>query len=409
MSQIQKEEISVVGAAENRTDANRLYSILLDTRASTVSDNMYDISEKIMKNEKENAKVALEQLWSLKKNLSSKTEDENQTIDILINYYQDKLDVLRNKEEHIKQISRDSRELLEEKRQRDAEIATVKQELSDCSMEIERLNSKMKELKVKEQELLLIENQVMKELKLNTNDVVNGLYEIILSSQEDHCGSISSCTTTPNLITNVNDKNTLNQLKANDSPSVSEKSKKSADVQGVTNASNGAAADKIHTNSSSGSGNSSITRTKYSEEIVAPFPKSVVKTTRGVVIGEYYYDTRVDKTKRNYIYNSNFFRKYLHTTVTKLAKSFEATIYGEAYQMIQDALKRIVENKSLHFEVSTNEILNKKTLSELKQKIEQRDYNDIAIFCNKLQAKIEALGTNYVIMLEEQMARYGDA
>ncbi|MGD9200797.1 MAG: hypothetical protein PVI26_04470 [Chitinispirillia bacterium] len=368
MSQSQKEEESMLGAAENRTDANRLYSILLDTRESTVSDTMYDISEKIMKNEKENAKIALEQLWSLKKNLSTKTEDEYQTVDLLINYYQDKLDVLRNKEEHIKKISRDSRDLLEEKRQRDAEIASVKQELSDCSLEIERLNKKQKELKVKEQELLLTESQVMKELKLNTNEVVNGLYEIILSSQEEHINEISLDQDKKNNLKIENEKKTNNHL----------------------------------------SDNPGINKSNIIEEIVIPFPKSVVKTTRGVVIGEYYYDTKADKSKRQYIYNSNFLRKYLLTTIKKLAKNFEPTIYGEAYQMIQDALKRIVENKTLHFEVSTNEILNKETLCELKRKIEQRNYNAVVVFCNKLQAKIEALGTNYVIMLEEQMARYSN-
>ena len=101
---------SFIGDTQSTPDANKLYSILLDTRASSVSETMYDIVERIFKNEKENSKSALEQLWSLKKNLEQ--EDEHSTIDLLLNFYQEKMNVLRKKEEHIKKVSRDSRELL---------------------------------------------------------------------------------------------------------------------------------------------------------------------------------------------------------------------------------------------------------------------------------------------------------
>ena len=124
MNQLSNAGKSFISDTGSTPDANKLYSILLDTRASSASDTMYDIVERILKNEKENSKSALEQLWSLKKNLDQ--GDEHSTIDLLINFYQEKMNVLRKKEEHIKKVSRDSRELLEEKRKRDSEIAMVK-------------------------------------------------------------------------------------------------------------------------------------------------------------------------------------------------------------------------------------------------------------------------------------------
>lgn len=419
MNRIKSVEKSIFEAAKSSTDANRLYSILLDTRASSVSENMYDITEKLMKNEKENSKIALEQLWALKKNLCNEGDSDNGTIDLLINYYQEKLNVLRNKEEKIKKISRDSRELLEEKRQRDSEIASVKQEISDCSMEIERLNEKMKELKIKEQELTLIEHQVQKELEGNTNEVVNGLYEIILSTQEsqdqvippnenylDNTAEIDRPKNTPFQLNNTNKKDENNKnaliLSENNQP---------ATPDTINNHSYSKIKSPIITKSSDPKKRKdcfSFDNENKENEIFIPFPRSVVKTTRGTIIGEYFYDSdpKVSKDKRHYIFSSIFFRKYLGISLMKLTKYFDSTQYSETRHMIQDAYKRISENNNLHFEISTNEILNIKVLRELWQKMVNKEFKEVLIICNRLNAKINALGKNYITMLEEQMARY---
>ena len=119
MRRIERIPESIFGMENSSVDANRFYTILLDAKAANVSENMCDIAEKLLSGEKENAKIALEQLWNLKKNLIT---EPNSTIDLLINFYQDKMDILRTKEEHIKKVSRDSRDLLEEKRRRDEEL-----------------------------------------------------------------------------------------------------------------------------------------------------------------------------------------------------------------------------------------------------------------------------------------------
>jgi len=429
MNRIRNMENSVFGAAGSSTDANRLYSILLDTRASAVSENMYDIAEKLMKNEKDNAKMALEQLWSLKKNLA----DENiaRTVDMLINFYQEKLDVLRGREEHIRKVSKDSRELLEEKRKRDSEVATVKQEMEQCSVEVERLNTKMHVLEVKEQELTLIGSQVEKELQLNANEVVNGLYEIILASQEsvDHSSLTldkelqEELPETPPAEDNAAEID-IKELK--EEKAEKEKPAEAENTPDIFNDDSDLAAyetqeitrdelkQEIEKTKETVTDDTDIFETytavlkEKEKKIEVPFPKSVVKTTRGAVIGEYYYDRKVYKNKRHYIYNSEFFLRKLSDSVTICKESFDQARYNESVQIIQDAHKRISGKSSLHFEVSTNEILNKNVLNDLAQGIARKEYDDILEVCSRLKAKFEALGNNYVEMLQEQMIRYSE-
>ncbi len=369
------------------TDGNRLYSILLDARASTVSENMYDISEKLLSSEKENAKIVLEQLWSLKKNMLQ--DSNSSTVDMLIQFYQEKMDLLRNKEEHMKKISSDSRTLLEEKRKRDAEIATVKQEIGECSEEIARLNAQLEKLKVKEQELALIESQVNKELSANGNEIINGLYEIILPQKRFGAVSEEKPETDPQNIVKVESQE---EIKGDDE--AFEEEQKSSNPVGEK--------DK----SDRGEENTTGERQAQKVPEKVPFPKSVVKTTRGNIIAEYFYDPAVEKKHRHYIYNSVFFSEQLQTLICTLQKKYDQNVYSESLQLVQDALKRISEHKSLHFALATNEILNEKTLKEMNHNLRTRAYEDVLAFCNRLKAKITAMGSNYVRLISEQMQRY---
>lgn len=409
MDRIKELEKSVFGSASSSSDPNRLYSILLDTKASTASENMYDIAEKILGNEKDNAKFALDQLWALKKNLTD--ESENSTVDMLITFYQDKMNIVRNKEEHIKKISKDSRELLEEKRKRDSEIANVKQEISECATEIERLNAKHHQLSVKEQELTLIGTQLDKELQLNTNEVVNGLYEIILIGQEGDPSGFSLDEELKEVDENAEVTEEISEeLKDEKKVTGEDKNKDKAEEEELALTAEEAVhgeveitevKDGIYKEYEPGSGLGEPEKDEY-----LAFPKSVVKTTTGNIIGEYYYDQRVYKNKRSYIYNSRFFSKKLEKNVLALEKSFDEDLYAETRQMIQDAFRRIPESKTLHFEISTNEILNKKCLKELWALMTEKNYGEVIKTSNKLKAKIINLGKNYNSMLKEQMERY---
>jgi hypothetical protein len=397
---------SIFGLESSSIDTNRFYSILLDAKAATVSENMCDITEKLLHGEKENAKAALEQLWNLKKNLVTQAAG---TLDMVIGFYQDKMDILRNKEEHIKKISKDSRTLLEEKRKKDEEVAVVKQQINECTKEINELTQKLQKLQIKEQELILIDDQLKKELQLNENEIVNGLYEIMLSQQEQeieyHSNSLatSDIANIPDALPESKVEDTSDKLivdESKDSPDLTVSNKKEPvnDVLSMF----------------------AIEKTENSEELISSvqeslqiipipeivvYPKALTKMKNGRIIGEYYYDNKVYKNERHYIFNGKFFCDQLAGDIKFLLTKFDSTIYSEVQRMISDVHPRITENKMYHFEVSTNEILNDKTLKQLWQDAQIRNFGEIERFCNRMKAKIEALGNNYKIMLQEQMVR----
>ncbi len=412
MKQVERTEAeSMVDFAGGSTDSNRLYSILLDARASKVSETMYDIAESLVESEKENAKSALDRLWSLKKNIQD--DVDTATIDMLIQHYQEKVDILRAREESIHKVGTDSRSLLEDKRRRDSEIATVKQEITDCSRELEQLSLKLDQLKTKEQELTLIEVQVRKELESNANEVINGLYEIILSHDaltggyEENSGNEHQtpdglqCKPVENAAAEEIDVQVEKAESGNDIET-SEPSEKSAEMPEAQ------AEDTVGLSEPQEDFGDFTERLAPRDEaaVEISYPKSVVRTTRGRVIGEYYYDAKAYKNERHYVYNSRFLREQVARAVTILEDSFDQVVHAEVMQIVRDALERIKENEKLHFEISTNEILNESSLEALLQSMRNRDFLEAARFCTRLRSKVRALGANYGSMLQEQMDRY---
>lgn len=380
MKRIQGSEEALIRASGEKADANRFYSILLDARASSAADNVYDVAEKLLGSEKENAKQSLDRLWSLKKNVHGTAGVG--TVDILVQHYQDKIDALRSREERIGQISRDSRKLLEEKRRKDSEIASVKQSLSDLTREISELQENLEKLMVREQELLLIGTQLTKELEVNETEIVNGLYEIILPAQSAF--GASDPESSSESASEVVAKPVNNELSAQSvvpetgypgsAPSVEMETEPRDERLGMP-------------------------------EAAPPYPKSVVKTTKGRIIGEYFYDRQVYKNKRHYILNSRFFLEQSEAALAHVIKVGDETHYNDMLLMVQDAYKRISEHDTIHFEISTNELLNTKSLKELWSLLKTRQFEDIERFVNRLRAKIVALGPNYNAMLVEQMTR----
>jgi hypothetical protein len=415
MRRIERMAESVFGIENSTVDPNRFYSILLDARAASVSENMCDIAEKLLQGEKDNAKAALDQLWRLKKNLFS---GKNETIDMLIAYYQEKVDILREREEYLKKVSLDSRNLLEEKRKRDEEVATVKQQVSDCTTELNELSEKLDKLKIKEQELTLIEHQLREELNRNENEIVNGLYEIILAQQEQPAES-HEAPVQPPLVTAVGDTPDISasvEAETHPEENASEPEEEQEpdlpsqpDTKTITAVFEPPAF--LTQGAGEADGNEQISGAELAHTVIPEppqFPKSIVKTGKGRVIGEYFYDGKVYKNERSYIFNTVFFAEELVRYTGLLRRRFDLSTYTEMLQMIQDAQKRLTENKQLHFEVATNEILNEKSIKRLWQDAKLRSIDEVERFGTRLQAKIEALGTNYFTMLKEQMARCGE-
>jgi hypothetical protein len=364
------------GMVNAAIDPNRFYSIILDARAVKASATMGDIAEKLLNGEKENAKIALNHLGELKNALG---DENNGTVDIMIGFYQEKINVLRGKEERLRQIGRDSRGLIEEKRMRDEEIASIRQQIGDCKRDIASLSATLEKLSIKEQELALIDLQLGKELLVNSSEIVNGLYEIILPSLESDSPEADAGGATPA------------PAAAEAAPAIREPAPEPAQENPEVSPLGDDA------------GGEPVSRVFLAE--TPPFPRSVVKTTGGQVIGEYYYDDLVDKRNRHYIFNSLFFARLLDENLRRLREHFTQAACNELLQMIQDAFKRVTGTATIHFEISTNEILNENSLRQLWVEAKARLYDDMERFAARLLAKIEGLGRNYPTMLKEQMER----
>lgn len=382
MKRVDRGSDTVLNLGGSSVDSNRFYSILLDARAANVSENMYDIAEKLLHSEKDNAKLALDQLWALKKSMQH--QDACGTIDLLIEYYQEKIDVLRDKEESIKKVSKDTRSLIEDKRKKDEEIASVKNQIGDCTRELNELQAKLDSLKKREEELLFIEQQLKKEISANESQMVNGLYEIILR-QPEQSASAEHVRSTVVLPVQSEQNSDAEEEEKGSEPDMEEPDESSSSAQ---------------------------TESPRSEiQIVEPvvYPKSVVKTTGGRIIGEYYYDGKVYKDERLYVYNSRFLSDRLCAGVKILKLKFSQELFSELVQMVEDAAKRAKDSSRIHFEVSTNEILNDKNIKQLFQDLKHKSFDEVEKFGNRLKAKIDALGTNYGVMLQEQMKRCAES
>ncbi|NLG18662.1 MAG: hypothetical protein GX556_15130 [Fibrobacter sp.] len=404
MRRIDRLPETIFGVENSTVDSNRFYSILLDAKEKNVSGSMCEITEKLLQGEKENAKIALEQLWNLRKNILT---GSNRNLDQLINFYQEKIDILRNKEENLKKISKDSKNLLEEKRRKDEEIAEVKQQISEGTKELNELTVRIENLKSKEQELLSVEQRLKQEIDTNENAIINGLYEIVFSSQNEQKASKEPPKEVmPEAVPQEKAVEEVKAEKAETEDVKAEKVKVEEKKADLPQAEPEVVREVLEeTQSESGDAAVAVSDLSAREVEISPFPKSVVKTTRGKIIGEYYYDTKVYKNERHYIFSSKFFCEQLFVNHKVLRNGFEQSVYYEMLQMIQDAYKRISENKRLHFEISTNEILNEKTLKHLWQDMKLKSLDEVERFITRLRAKIDVLGSNYTAMLQEQMKR----
>jgi|WetSurMetagenome_2_1015567.scaffolds.fasta_scaffold11931_3 hypothetical protein len=407
----------LISLSETTKESNKFYSILLDASTSDISESTYDIAERILRGETENAGAALEHLWSLKK--AMRNENEIETVAQLITYYQKKMDIVRSKEEHIKKVSRDSRGLLDEKRRRDSESKAIAKEITEAEEQLAGLTAKLETLRTKQREFALADAQAKKELEVNENEVVSGLYEIILSQAEEE-NPVEKFTR--KLKNRIADPAAKEPVPAENAATAAErevgaalrearKEQPSADAPIDVDI---LESDKEKTSSFSiealrKAGDLDARNGGYKnfpEPEPPPFPKSVVKTGKGRVIGEYFYDPKAAKEKRHYIYNSRFLLDALTRSLSVLTETVDLAAQAELLQVIRDVYKRTAESTAMHLAVSTSEILNENTLKALWRNVKALDFAEASRFRGRLDAKMNALRYNYFVMLREQMSRH---
>ncbi|ERP39269.1 hypothetical protein [Chitinivibrio alkaliphilus] len=138
----------------------------------------YELAENLLEQEEKNAKNALGHLWRLKSSMGDHGGGD-ETISMLIEHYQNKIDLLRDQRITLLSVTEDSKNLMDEQEQSQRELRRIRGGIQKCTEGIQTLQTKKEELEHKEAELELITSQIEKELILNNKRVVNGLYEVV--------------------------------------------------------------------------------------------------------------------------------------------------------------------------------------------------------------------------------------
>jgi hypothetical protein len=347
------------------------YPIRVDARGSNMGESLYDIAEKLLGSELQNAQNALERLWALRK--ETQAQDNAGVVDTLIGHYESKVSALRGREERVRRVSEHSRELLEQRRADDARLNQVRQEIVRCTREIEELEQRKTKLRAEEMTLSSSAQRTLDELVGNEREVVAALRDIIESRQQQKLDE------------------TERRRRAVSGP-----------AQPAATASRPAAAPGAASKA-----------TPVAERRAAPpasaeafrLAKSVVKTSSGRVLGEYCYDAGIPKERRHYVYNTKFLLEQLTMGLDMLRKDYDRENHAELVQMLQDVAVRVGKSETLHFEIATYDIVNPGRLQETWKNLRDKKYVEVEAFCDRLRAKLDTLGSNYRRLLKAQLDR----
>ncbi len=162
------------GLVKPKLQDNKIFHALTTAYENNQQQEIYGATENIVRREKELCELTLGDL----KRLSGKG-DADGTLKLVMDHYQQRLGVAKEKEEKINQLSEDSRKMMEEYKKRTQELADVKRNLMDSQSKLRDLAKTTERLIKKEEELRFIETNLRSELDKNKRNLINGLYEIV--------------------------------------------------------------------------------------------------------------------------------------------------------------------------------------------------------------------------------------
>jgi hypothetical protein len=362
-------------ATASSADSDRYYPMRVDARASGVSDTVYDIAERLLAGEIESCRQTLEKLWAIKN--GAVADGLGPQLEELIVCYQERLTALRGREERIRKISGESRRLLEEQQQATSENAGVRQEISEVSGQREELETRLAKLRTRERDLGLSEERLRKELTGNEAEIITTLHDLMMP------GPRTAAAPAPTAPAPAVQAVVLG-------PRVSVQPGPATSIARVTPR-------VVLTPVPAAAPAAAI------PPPAIPYARSVVRTTNGRVLAEYYYNAAVEKGLRHYIYNSRFLLEQLSAGVKKLREDYDRNNHADLLQMVQDAHNRVVQSSNLHFEESTSNVVNGQSLQEVWRSLRRQQYGEVERFCSQLRASMELLGSAYYVLLIAQM------
>lgn len=277
------------------------------------------------------------------------------------------MNTIRKREEHLRPIGSESLKLIEDKRRLQRELSGIIQELKVCVREIGFLKAKTE--------------SILSRLAVNEKEVLDSLSTIILTRQEARPEGSRPKSPAP---APAGEPETLHPRTEISHEKAVDAARSKAAVKPDT------ILDSIYQ--------------IYKSAEKSRFPKSIIKTDRGRILGEYHYDQKVYKNARSYIFNGRYFADQIRKGLDFYkADPVNDAILGDLQLMAADIQNRLKTRNNIHLENSTSEILNAGSIDELIDNIKARRLEAVEEFCRRLAEKIEVLGQGYELMLAEQI------
>ncbi len=172
------------GLVKPKLQDNKIFHALTTAYENNQQNEIYGATENILRREKELCTMAISDL----KKVSGGKSESDETLKLVLEHYQIRLEIAKEKEEKINHLSDDSRKMMEEYKKRTQELAEVKRNLMESQTKLREIAKTTERLIKKEEELRFIESHLRTELDHNKRDIINGLYEIV-SDFSDHGSS----------------------------------------------------------------------------------------------------------------------------------------------------------------------------------------------------------------------------
>lgn len=430
------------GLVKPKLQDNKIFHALTSAYENNQQHEIYGATENIIRREKELCELALADL----KRLSEGRGEGDATLKLVMEHYQARLQVARDKQEKINQLAEDSRKMSEEYKKKTQELADVKRNLMDSQSKLRELAKTTEKLIKREEELRFIESNLRSELDKNKRDIINGLYEIVADLPDSGAAPVvpeageaiaPPARETPSIAETVGSP----LFPSPPAASLPEKGETFLDTPETAAPAVPPAAQPVSepirpvgrtpaapavenswmrrepaaevwtgaeaTGSSTQSGPvilkpgdllEKAVRLKMFEPGKTLCSKSLVKTAEGEVISEYFYSPGQSKESRHYIFNT----LYALSSLLNLKNKDEDLFQDRLETLFTDLLSRLEHSRNIHLESFLGEELNKKEIDKLLDLTRQERPSYFERLATRILTRIEGVGQARAGLIEQQ-------
>jgi F0F1-type ATP synthase membrane subunit b/b' len=403
---------------------NKMFHALTSANAKSQEMEIYAATENIMRREKELCQMAIKDLQGL-----TGGRGDDGTLKMLLDHYQDRMQVTAGKESQLKGLSEDSKKLNEEYRKKNQELAEVKRNLMESQSKMREMAKVTEKLSKKEEELRFIESHLREELEKNRHEMLNGLYEIAaeftegeaedsplgsksnflkrfaIEEQEEQNSLASNHAVAPEL----SDLKSLIEPVIPVAPAASPKDPVNKTIVSAPLASEekppwtGVApvqppkkvavdSQRVHALIERCNRIQPVEPTKDS------CSKSLVKSPDGKLLCEYFFPTKAPRDSRQYVFNTVYTLHFLLESLEKTESAFPQHLelaFG-------DLSSRIDHSKNIHLEAACKDLLNRDSLAKLLGSGVISKSIAFLDFAEKCILRFEGLGPKRIELIEHQ-------